>query len=167
MEEVLVANPQQQIKVRNNWSKFTNEVFDKLTVITQRYQNNLEVQISGNATKLPIKKRHLEFLLNELVNNANKFSPKHTQIKIYFQNDENELKIRVADNGPGIPDDALPHIFEKFFKYPNDCNPTPVGAGLGLAIVEQITEKYGGKIQVNTLPGEGTEFVIWFSKRII
>jgi len=67
----------------------------------------------------------------------------------------------VADNGPGIPAEDLPHVFERFYRVDkarsrNDAPPGGSGAGLGLAIVKALLEQNGGQISVASQPGQGT-----------
>ncbi|HEY9878403.1 MAG TPA: ATP-binding protein [Leptolyngbyaceae cyanobacterium] len=74
------------------------------------------------------------------------------------------IKIRIADNGPGIPAHQLPHIFEAFFT----TKPSGVGTGLGLAISRQIVEeKHGGRITCKSTLNQGTEFTIELPLRIV
>ena len=70
------------------------------------------------------------------------------------------LVIRVVDRGPGIPDRDLERIFEAFYQGPDD--PSHTGAGLGLAIVKGFVEANGGQVSVESLPGQGTTFVVEF-----
>jgi signal transduction histidine kinase len=65
--------------------------------------------------------------------------------------------VNVADTGPGIPVDALPSIFERFYRVPG-AERRAVGTGLGLAITQQIIEAHGGEITVNSEEGKGTTF---------
>jgi two-component system OmpR family sensor kinase len=67
-----------------------------------------------------------------------------------------ELKIR--DNGPGISEDHLPHLFERFYRSDSSRTRKHGGAGLGLAISQSIVEAHGGKIEVDSRPGEGSTF---------
>ena len=68
--------------------------------------------------------------------------------------------IRVVDRGPGIADRDLGRIFEAFYRGPDD--PSHTGAGLGLAIVKGFVEANGGRVSVESLPGQGTTFVVEF-----
>ena len=69
--------------------------------------------------------------------------------------------IEVRDSGVGIPPDALPRIFEKFYRVPDHRKPVP-GAALGLNLVKQIVEKiHGGRIAVRSQPGQGATFTLW------
>ena len=69
--------------------------------------------------------------------------------------------IRVVDRGPGVAERDLGHIFEAFYRGADD--PSHAGAGLGLAIVKGFVEANGGQVSVESLPGQGTTFVVEFA----
>ncbi|GEM_PF-2557211 len=77
------------------------------------------------------------------------------RVEIKAENAEEFIKISISDNGPGIPEEILPHIFEPFFTTKEG------GTGLGLFIVKNIVENYGGKIEVYSEKGRGTTFVLY------
>ncbi|OGO47920.1 MAG: hypothetical protein A2W37_07555 [Chloroflexi bacterium RBG_16_63_12] len=71
------------------------------------------------------------------------------------------LLITVADTGEGIPSDALPHIFDRFYRAPGQSR----GSGLGLSIARWIVEQHGGRIEVESEVGRGSEFRVWLPAR--
>ena len=92
-----------------------------------------------------------------LVHNAVKFAPDGGIISIYaMARDDDDVQVCVADNGPGIPRDDQSRIFERFYK--QDRARSRGGTGLGLAIARHIVEGHGGKIWVESVPGEGATF---------
>jgi len=95
-----------------------------------------------------------------LLSNAAKFSPADDGsviVRIYFK--EREIRVEVADNGPGIKPDEQEKIFEKFKQITDLRNGKPKGTGLGLAICRRIIEYHNGKIWVESRPGIGSKFV--------
>jgi two-component system sensor histidine kinase KdpD len=69
-----------------------------------------------------------------------------------------EMAISVADRGPGLPEESLPHVFEKFYRAPG----APAGGtGLGLSIVKGMVEAHGGRVEAQNRPGGGAEFAIY------
>ena len=96
-------------------------------------------------------------VIANLVHNAIKFAPEGGIISIYAEavNDE-DVRICVADNGPGIPSDDQSRIFERFYK--QDRARSKGGTGLGLAIARHIVEGHGGTIWVESVPGQGATF---------
>ena len=70
-------------------------------------------------------------------------------------------KLLVADQGIGIPPEALPHVFERFYRAEPSRSKRIPGVGLGLALARWIVEKHRGRITVESPPGQGTRFTVW------
>jgi two-component system sensor histidine kinase MprB len=97
----------------------------------------------------------VDHAVSNLVDNAIKWSPPGTVVRIVVENG----RVLVSDHGPGIADEDLPHIFERFYRAP-DARGMP-GAGLGLAIVGRVAQANGGTVEVRTGPG-GSTFTLVF-----
>jgi signal transduction histidine kinase len=95
-------------------------------------------------------------LLN-LMSNAVKYCNSGDQVTVSARYEEDQVTVSVADTGPGIPADALPSIFERFYRVPGS-EKRAVGTGLGLAITQQIIEAHGGEISVSSEVGHGATF---------
>jgi signal transduction histidine kinase len=91
-----------------------------------------------------------------LIHNAVQAMKGKGQLTIETFVDGGEVGVRITDDGPGIPADVLPRIFEPFFS----TKPRGDGVGLGLGIARQIVEKHGGQIAVETRPGMTTFTVV-------
>ncbi len=105
--------------------------------------------------------RITEVLMN-LLSNARKFSPKGSPITVTVRRSGYDAIIDVRDEGIGIPDEALPHIFEQFYRVPGTHIQDGVraGLGLGLYVAHKIVERHGGHIEVQSVPGEGSVFSV-------
>jgi signal transduction histidine kinase len=88
---------------------------------------------------------------------------KDGEITIYTEEEDNQVVIRLKDNGVGIPEDIKNRIWEPFFT----TKPVGVGTGLGMSITFGIIEKHNGKIELFSEVGKGTEFVITLPKKIV
>jgi signal transduction histidine kinase len=95
-------------------------------------------------------------LMGNLLGNAIKFTPPAGRIEIAAAVCGEEVRCSVADTGPGIPPDQLPHVFDRFWQA---ARADRAGLGLGLAIVQGIAEAHGGRVWVESEPGIGTTFV--------
>lgn len=102
----------------------------------------------------------LEQVVTNFVNNAMKYASASKAIRIRIEKTEHSSKLSVIDNGPGIPSDKLPHIFERYYRVDGHGKQYS-GLGLGLYICSEIIKKHGGEIGVESKAGVGSTF--WFT----
>jgi len=95
-----------------------------------------------------------------LLDNAIKYTPDGGQITLSVKATNGVAKVEVADSGIGIQEEALPHIFKRFFRAPNVRASSIVGSGLGLAIVQAICNAHGGSVFVVNTPPLGCRFTV-------
>jgi signal transduction histidine kinase len=93
-----------------------------------------------------------------LLDNALKYTPTGGTITIGAEQTDRMVKVRIADTGPGVAPDDLPHIFKRFYR--SDESRTGSGAGLGLAIAQELIEEQHGEITVQSEIGKGTTFTV-------
>lgn len=108
-----------------------------------------DVSLTGDANSLR------QVMVNLLANSV-EHTPPRTRTTITLSQDENEVTIVVSDDGPGIPADFLPHIFERFARADSAREHTSGESGLGLAIVEAIVRAHDGRVTVSSKPGATT-----------
>lgn len=119
----------------------------KLTEIDQ-------IQINGDRDRLK------QVLLN-LVGNAIQYTPANGKVTLSLAKVNGQAQLTIHDTGPGIPEEDLPHIFDRFYRAEKSrTRSKSSGFGLGLSIAYWIIEKHGGKIEVESKEGEGTTFSI-------
>jgi two-component system OmpR family sensor kinase len=151
------------------------EVVERLTPLAQRSQVELT---TGDLPETPVNgdRRLLMQMLTNLIGNAIKYvegEHKCVRIESGLRNEGNKLCawVQVIDNGPGIPAEHLPHLFDRFYRIDkartreeeNEAAPelnTLAGSGLGLAIVQWIAQAHGGKVQVASEIGKGSTFEV-------
>ncbi|MFA9389563.1 MAG: sensor histidine kinase [Prolixibacteraceae bacterium] len=102
----------------------------------------------------------LEMILENLVSNAVKYGNVQGELRCSWQNDTNTLTI--SDNGPGIPQEHLPHIFERFYRADVSGSSSVQSTGLGLYIVKMLTDIQGIQIEVDSRANQGTQFFLRF-----
>jgi signal transduction histidine kinase len=117
---------------------------------------SLEANLSGEGY-LRADPARIEQAILILVDNAAKYSPAGERVTLTAKTGSGELLIRVEDRGPGIPEEHLPHIFERFFRDDKARARKQGGAGLGLSIARTIAQAHGGRIEVESHVGEGTK----------
>ncbi len=98
--------------------------------------------------------------INNIISNAIKYTPEEGKVNINLSHSTLNAKLDIADSGIGIPKDALPHLFEEFYRASNAKAQIKEGTGLGLIITKDIVTRYDGTIQVSSEEGKGTVFTI-------
>ena len=118
-------------------------------------EQRLALEVPAGLTAL-IDEAMIGRVINNLVQNAVKFSPEGGAITVTAEPLEDDVQISVIDNGPGIPREDQRRVFERFYKA--DRARSGGGTGLGLAIARHIVEGHGGRIWVESTPGKGATF---------
>ncbi|OPX83873.1 MAG: putative sensor histidine kinase TcrY [Pelotomaculum sp. PtaB.Bin104] len=104
-------------------------------------------------------------ILNTFYNAVQHTDPEQGRISIALSSQDNGLQLAVQDNGPGINDTHLPHIFNRFYRIDSSRTRKHGGSGLGLAITKSIVNAHGGTISVESREGEGSTFYIWLPEQ--
>ena len=99
----------------------------------------------------------IQLVLRQILDNALKYSPARSVIALRAHADGGEAVVSVADQGAGIADYDMPHIFDRFYRGKQIRNRLP-GTGMGLTIAREIVQAHGGRISARNLPGKGAEF---------
>ena len=102
----------------------------------------------------------LQQVFINLINNAAKFSPEGSKVDVKISQTETHVKIAIIDKGVGIPQDALPHLFKRFYRAKNVTIAEIPGSGIGLYIVNSIVTELGGEILVESIANKGTTFTV-------
>ncbi|HWW81098.1 MAG TPA: ATP-binding protein, partial [Steroidobacteraceae bacterium] len=102
----------------------------------------------------------LKQVIVNLLDNAIKYTPNGGRIELRIAREEGSAVLDVADDGIGIPPEALPHVFKRFFRVDGSRSRDQGGAGLGLSIVKSICDAHGARVEVSSTPGQGSRFRI-------
>jgi PAS domain S-box-containing protein len=121
----------------------------------------IEVDAPNEAVFVEADPVRLEQVIWNLLNNAVKFTPRNGHIAVRLRNERDRIVLSVDDNGLGIDESFLPHIFEIFRQADSSTNRSQSGMGIGLAVVQQLVELHGGSVTAHSDGvGEGASFTI-------
>jgi two-component system, OmpR family, phosphate regulon sensor histidine kinase PhoR len=122
-------------------------------------EREVQIAVEGGALPaVPGDADALERLVLNLVDNAVKYNQPGGQVTVRLAQQDHAAVLEVADTGIGIPPDALPRVFERFYRVDKGRSRDEGGTGLGLAIVKHVAQAHGGQIDVESRMGKGTTF---------
>ncbi len=137
------------------------EVYERSLLLVQGQQIEL-VWPNGEINPIWADREMVRRSLNNLVENAIRYTPPGKKISLSVENSDEYCRFIVEDQGPGIPSDQLPRIFDRFFRSDASRSRQTSGTGLGLSIVAAIVWAHSGEVQVESHPGQGTRFCLSF-----
>jgi signal transduction histidine kinase len=140
-----------------------------LNTLLQGVVEEFQLQVAKEGPELTLKKPkgetrvnadfyRIRQVLQNLIGNAVKYTSPGGQVEISTEKQDGEIWVIIRDNGLGIPEEDLPHIFDKFYRVNASDRAEIQGSGLGLSIVKAIVEMHHGKIEVESTLGEGSCF---------
>jgi len=147
--------------------KVLQEVLSEGAILAQKKQILITLDDSPGSSRIQGDSQRVKQLLLILLDNAIKYSEPHTHIRMGLKMDSHYATIAIADEGKGIAEQDLPHIFDRFYRGNHAKGPTQPGAGLGLAIAKWITEAHGGQISISSQQEKGTTVTIRFPQQPI
>jgi len=143
-------------------SELLGEIAEQVRMIYLPRQR-METDIAGGV-RLMTDKTYFHSIVFNLLENAIKYSPSGSLIRIMLREDQNRVTLSVADEGPGIPADEKERIFGKFYRIGNEETRSAKGTGLGLYIVKNLAEKLGASVSVKDNTPGGAVFEVSFEK---
>jgi signal transduction histidine kinase len=133
-----------------------NEAVAAIKPLTDGKQQEIEVSLPNTTANIIGDKRRVEQVVTNLLSNAHRYTPKQSRILVDLADKGDSYQVRVKDNGQGIAEEEKELIFERFYRAPRQNSKN--GTGLGLAIAKSLVELHGGRIWVDSKPGEGATF---------
>lgn len=139
-----------------------NELLQNTFEVIKNLSDKHEISFVGleKSLLIEIDSERIGQVVMNLVTNALEHNPNGCKIFITLEQEDNQAIIKVADDGVGIPESALPHIFERFYRVDKSRSRENGGAGLGLSIVKSIVDAHGGAIEATSVIDSGTIFII-------
>jgi signal transduction histidine kinase len=135
-----------------------DDVVRTMRAQTEASNQALSEQIDPSLPAADVEPDRIRQILVNLITNAHEYSPEGANIGVTARTDGAELEIAVSDDGPGIPEDQLDQIFERFTRGEAGLTQRVGGTGLGLAIAKSLVEAHGGRIEAESTPGSGSVF---------
>ncbi len=143
----------------NNIEEVVSEVYETMSLYAKKNEVELSLESVEELPKAKFDRAKIIQVLTNLVSNAIKFTPEKGRVSVSIQHQNEELIITVSDTGMGIPKEALPKIFERFYRIDRPGKQIQ-GTGLGLAIVHKIVMMHNGRIEVASELGQGSIFTV-------
>jgi two-component system sensor histidine kinase BaeS len=125
---------------------------------TESSNQTLVADLEPDLPRIDVEADRIRQILVNLLTNAHEYSPEGASIEVTARVLAAEVEIAVTDNGPGIPENQIEHIFERFVRGDAGLTQRVGGTGLGLAISKSLVELHGGTIAVESTPGVGSTF---------
>ncbi len=154
------AGRKQYRLVRTDVGRVVQEVLDAYRFQIEQQGFTLEVEMAEDLPEVEIDSEAIEQALLNLLNNAIKYSPGEKYIKLAVRPDGNRLLISVTDRGIGVAKADQKKIFEKFYRAETTVVHETKGSGLGLALVQHIMEAHAGSVELESIPGKGSTFIL-------
>ncbi|MCF0056572.1 sensor histidine kinase KdpD [Dyadobacter sp. CY356] len=140
--------------------------------LIEKVLNSQSVQIEQKAGEIDLEfeavneiiscdELHISNVLNNLVDNAIKYSPEKLHLKVRTENENNGISIAITDHGLGMSKEQIQRIFDTFYRVPTGNVHDVKGFGLGLSYVKKMVEAHEGTVNVHSRPGHGSTFIIW------
>ncbi|HEY6907952.1 MAG TPA: ATP-binding protein [Myxococcales bacterium] len=132
------------------------EAAELMKPLLAQAQLTCEAEVAEGMSPVLADRERILQVLSNLIGNARKFGRPGSVVSIAVWEEHGEARCCVSDEGPGISEEDLPHIFDRYFQGPH--GPTAHGVGLGLSIARGIVEAHGGRIWADSAPGKGSRF---------
>jgi len=144
---------------------FTNYLEESFQSLAQKKRIRLIVYSEMDELWLDMDEEKYRQIISNLLGNAIKFTPENGKVVLHLARREDQLMLKIKDNGMGIAEAKLPYIFDRFYQVDHSASLEDKGTGIGLALVKELTELMDGTIEVSSKTGKGTTFTIKFPIR--
>jgi len=145
----------------HNIVSFLKSLFFSFESLAAAKKIELGFETTSNHIAVLFDPDKMEKVFNNLLSNAFKFTPENGKIKVTIALEQNDqVVISIKDTGCGIPEDRLENIFDRFFQVDGSSTREHEGTGIGLALAKELVELHKGKLTVNSIVDEGSEFIL-------
>ncbi|MBC8110201.1 MAG: hypothetical protein H7Y04_03985 [Verrucomicrobia bacterium] len=170
VEEVLQTARLEKGEIILNLEKYNiheliRQITEHIGVQIEKRQGSITLDLQAQHAVIEADTQHLTNVIENLLDNANKYSPEKPEISIKTENSRNGLLFTITDQGIGMSKEAQQRIFDTFYRIPSGNVHNAKGFGLGLSYAKNIVELHGGSISVESQPEKGTIFKIFLPQK--
>jgi two-component system phosphate regulon sensor histidine kinase PhoR len=139
---------------------------ENITLQVEKKDGTVNTELGATQPVIQGDMTHISNIINNLLDNANKYSPEQPEITVSTRNLANGVEVTVADKGIGMTSEARKHIFDKFYRVHTGNLHDVKGFGLGLSYVKAIMTAHKGQVDVKSELGKGSSFTLFFPKQV-
>lgn len=140
--------------------RFIEHIYEVMNVEAGNHGHSFTYTVGEGIPDVTGDKEKLQQVIINVVANAIKYTPDGGTVTLRAEGGERFLTVTVSDNGPGVPKEDIPRLFERFYRVEKARSSDTGGTGLGLAIAKEIIDAHGGDIRIESEPGEGMRVII-------
>lgn len=141
-------------------AQLSQRVIDMFSAEALEKNITLSIEKESGSCTVELDAQRMEQVVGNLVGNSLRYIPNGSKIWLTLEETSGEVKLFVNDNGPGVAEDELPYLFNRFWRKDKSRTRSSGGTGLGLAIAKQLIEAQGGTIEARNLPQGGLQVVV-------
>lgn len=144
---------------KQDMNRFVAETAEKYNEYAEKKNISFQTYFNDSVLDVWFDKEQMKKVVNNLISNAFKFTPSFGYITLKVSKKHSSVEIEVCNSGPGIPENELPYIFNRYYRAENLASQTQ-GSGIGLSVAKAIVTLHHGTITANSTPNESTRFVV-------
>lgn len=154
----LESQPDQLDSSVQAFDKLLYEVKESYTSRLIKTKQTIEVDFDSQINPFAFDRHRINQVYDNLLENVFRYAPEFSAVRLsaYLSEDKSYIICRVSDDGPGVPEKSLPHLFERFYRVDKGRSKEKGGTGLGLSIVKHIILLHGGVVRAESKVGKGT-----------
>ncbi|OIJ18878.1 hypothetical protein BKP45_15215 [Anaerobacillus alkalidiazotrophicus] len=153
-------------KERKNILSWLESIVASRQLMLDHQSIDCKVIANNQEIVAPIDEQRLGQAVINIIENSIRYTPKNGYIHLIVSEEDKNITIEIKDNGIGMSQEDLPHIWERFYRVDKSRSRESGGSGLGLAIVKEIVEIHGGSVKVKSEIGQGTSFYLILPKEL-
>ncbi len=165
IDTLMAIEAGQAVSMDFSIGELVTEVVEERRKAAERAGLTLELHLEPELPTVQGDPYHLRYAIDSLLDNGIKFTPEGGSVKVHVGVDAEGIRLDVIDTGVGIPEDKMAHLFSGFYQVDGSTTRRYGGIGLGLTLVRAVVQEHGGRLEVESRPGEGSRFTCFLPTR--